>query len=72
MVAERLRAAVEALRIDNTDSPAKVVTVSIGAASASLAGPVTAAGLIAAADKSLYEAKCSGRNQIGGLAAALA
>ena len=72
VVAERLRAAVEALRIDNPDSPAKVVTVSIGAASASLAGPVTAAGLIAAADKSLYEAKGSGRNQIGGLAAALA
>ena len=69
---ERLRVAVEALRIDNPDSPAKVVTVSVGAASASLTGQVTAAGLIVAANKSLYEAKGSGRNQFGGLTAALA
>ena len=72
VVAERLRAAVEALHIDNPDSPSKVLTVSIGAASASLSGQATAASLIAAADKSLYEAKSGGRNQVGGLTRALA
>jgi diguanylate cyclase (GGDEF)-like protein len=66
VVAERLRAAVEALGLEHPDSAARVVTVSIGAASAATLGEGTAASLIAAADASLYEAKCGGRNQVRG------
>lgn len=62
VVAERLRGAVEALRIDNVDSPHGVVTISIGCASAPHRGET--ARLIDAADKALYEAKCAGRNQV--------
>ena len=67
VVAERLRAAVEALRIEHLGSPAAVVTVSIGAASTAMRGEATATILIAAADKALYEAKCAGRNQVRGM-----
>lgn len=63
-VAERLRAAVEAMRIEHGDSPFGVVTVSIGAVSGVLHGAGSAAGLVAAADKALYEAKCTGRNAV--------
>lgn len=61
-VAERLRAAVEALAVEHAGSPFGVVTVSIGAASAAQHGET--ARLIAAADKALYEAKCAGRNRV--------
>lgn len=67
VVAERLRAAVEGLRIEHIDSPAGVVTVSIGAASAASQGEAIAASLVAAADRALYEAKCAGRNQVRSL-----
>jgi diguanylate cyclase (GGDEF)-like protein len=67
VVAERLRVAVEALRIEHVGSPARVVTVSIGAASTAMRGDATATNLIAAADKALYEAKCAGRNQVRGM-----
>ncbi len=62
VVAERLRAAVEALRIEHADNPHGVVTVSIGTASAAHRGET--ARLIQAADKALYEAKCAGRNRV--------
>ena len=74
VVAERLRAAVEALRIvhpAHPDHSPGVVTVSIGAASAALQSCASTESLIAAADKALYEAKSSGRNQVRGLTVAM-
>jgi diguanylate cyclase (GGDEF)-like protein len=64
VVGERLRAAVENLRIENERSPRGVVTVSVGAASASLSGEAAAARLVEKADRALYEAKCAGRNRV--------
>jgi diguanylate cyclase (GGDEF)-like protein len=64
VVAERLRAAVQDLQIANAGSPERVVTVSIGVASAELADEVAAVRLVEDADRALYEAKCAGRNQI--------
>ena len=64
VVAERLRSAVQGLRIANAGSPFEVVTVSVGAASATLPAGAEADELIDAADKALYEAKCAGRNQV--------
>src|SRR5580698_2350658 len=63
-VAERLRAAVQNLRIDNAGSPERVVTVSIGVASAELKDEAAAARMVEDADRALYEAKCAGRNQV--------
>lgn len=63
LVAERLRASVQALAIDNAASPHGVVTVSVGVASA-MGGEQTPETLIARADAALYEAKRRGRNQI--------
>ncbi len=63
VVAERLRAAVQGLRIENAGSPEHVVTVSIGVASAELTNEAAAARLVEDADRALYEAKCAGRNQ---------
>jgi diguanylate cyclase (GGDEF)-like protein len=64
VVAERLRAMVEALGLDNPGSALGRVTVSVGAASASLNDASGPARLIEAADKALYSAKCAGRNQV--------
>lgn len=63
LVAERLRASVQALAIDNGASPHGVVTVSIGVASA-MGGEQTPDALLARADAALYEAKRRGRNQV--------
>jgi diguanylate cyclase (GGDEF)-like protein len=63
-VAERLRAAVQNLRIDNAGSPERVVTVSVGVASAELTDDAAAARMVEDADRALYEAKCAGRNQV--------
>jgi diguanylate cyclase (GGDEF)-like protein len=66
VVAERLRAAVEALQLPHPASPWACVTVSIGVAdNVHGQGQVTA--LIAAADQALYVAKCAGRNRVAGL-----
>lgn len=64
LVAERLRVAVQNLRIENQDSPERVVTVSIGVASAELDGEAAAVRLVEDADRALYQAKCAGRNQV--------
>ncbi len=63
-VAERLRMAVQNLRIDNAGSPERVVTVSIGVATAELTSDAAAARMVEDADRALYEAKCAGRNQV--------
>jgi hypothetical protein len=62
--AERLRATVQSLRIENSGSPEAVVTVSIGFASAELTDEAAAARMVEDADRALYEAKCAGRNQV--------
>ncbi len=66
IVAERIRAAVEALRLPHSGSAvAEHVTVSIGVACMHIAaGGEPAAQLIAAADAALYRAKHAGRNRI--------
>ena len=64
LVAEKLRTAVLSLGIENLDSPDRVVTVSIGAASGELTDENTAVRLVESADRALYEAKCAGRNQV--------
>jgi len=64
VVAEKLRAAVGSLAIENLDSPYRIVTVSIGAASAELTDENTAVRLVESADRALYEAKCAGRNRV--------
>jgi diguanylate cyclase (GGDEF)-like protein len=64
VVAERLRASVQDLRIQNAGSPERVVTVSIGVASAELTDEAVAARLVEDADRALYEAKCAGRNLV--------
>jgi diguanylate cyclase (GGDEF)-like protein len=63
-VAERLRAAVQNLRIDNAGSPERVVTVSIGVAIAEITDEAAAARMVEDADRALYAAKCAGRNQV--------
>jgi len=64
-VAERIRSAVSALGIPHGGSGCgPSVTLSIGVASTIPALGHTPDGLIAAADRALYAAKCSGRNRV--------
>lgn len=64
VVAEGLRATVQKVGIENVDSPERVVTVSIGVASAELTDEAAALRLVEDADRALYEAKCAGRNLV--------
>jgi diguanylate cyclase (GGDEF)-like protein len=64
VVAERLRAAVDALQIAHASSPFGRVTVSIGAASVGQETGVDAGTFVHAADAALYEAKRAGRNRV--------
>ncbi|MEP7099103.1 MAG: diguanylate cyclase [Burkholderiales bacterium] len=64
VVAERLRAAVQALAIVNADSALGIVSVSVGTAGAVPVAEGLPTALVDAADKALYEAKCAGRNQV--------
>ncbi len=63
MVAERLRQNIAAACYQADGQPI-VVTASIGVALHSIETPCDAAGLMAAADKYLYQAKNGGRNQV--------
>ena len=63
-VAERLRAAVEDLRIAHVAAPAGHVTVSIGVASLNPRPRMNPQMLVEMADAGLYEAKRGGRNTV--------
>jgi diguanylate cyclase (GGDEF)-like protein len=63
--AERMRAAVEGLRLPHATSPiSEYVTVSVGAATAEPARGGDPAGLVRRADRALYRAKQGGRNRV--------
>jgi len=65
LMAERLRAEVEALAIPHTKNPAGPhVTISVGVRAINGADPVTPSALVDAADKCLYRAKHTGRNRV--------
>jgi diguanylate cyclase (GGDEF)-like protein len=65
IVAERIRQAVEAIRLDYGDPLAHHhVTVSVGVASVIPTASTTDVDLVAAADQALYKAKAVGRNQV--------
>jgi len=64
-IAERLRATVQALRVPHGASAAAgVVTISAGVAALVPTERGDSAGLLAAADQALYEAKRRGRNRV--------
>jgi diguanylate cyclase (GGDEF)-like protein len=64
-IGERIRRQVEDLAIEHAGSTvAPVVTASVGVASTTPRGDVTAAALVAAADEALYRAKAGGRNRV--------
>ena len=63
-VAERIRAAVMRLRIQQDPEYSKTLTVSVGTATAGPAAVLSAAELYLRADKALYKAKRLGRNRI--------
>ena len=65
-IGERVRQAIEAAAIPHPAEPTgrKVVTVSVGAAAMVTDDGLNAAGLVAAADAALYEAKRNGRNLV--------
>ena len=63
-IAERMRAAVEALQVPNEAGDEGLVTVSIGCAAIRATDTTTTADLLAAADAALYEGKRRGRNRV--------
>jgi diguanylate cyclase (GGDEF)-like protein len=63
-IAERVRAAIEALRIPHPAAPLGFVSVSIGVATLAPYKTANEQSLIEAADAALYEAKRRGRNRV--------
>lgn len=64
LIAERMRDAIQKLRLVAAPKVELSITVSIGGAYASLLPGATAANWIARADKELYRAKSGGRNRV--------
>jgi diguanylate cyclase (GGDEF)-like protein len=64
MVAEKIRQAIRALNIPHASSPAGIVTMSIGIASAAPGFDNPPDDLIQAADRALYRAKHDGRDRV--------
>jgi diguanylate cyclase (GGDEF)-like protein len=65
-VAERARAAVEALKEPHEKSAYGVVTISVGIAAMVPTKQIDAGALVQRADAALYRAKKNGRNRIAG------
>jgi len=64
-VAERIRAAVAALRIEHLGSPDGIATVSIGTCCLVPSGDnASTADVLNAADRALYQATAAGRNTV--------
>jgi diguanylate cyclase (GGDEF)-like protein len=63
-VADRLRAAIEALQIEHPRSEHRVLTVSIGVTACRSPNGLAPQLLIGMADRALYEAKSKGRNRV--------
>jgi diguanylate cyclase (GGDEF)-like protein len=64
-LAERMRSAIEAIRLPYMDAAARRhVTASIGVAAVVPSGSAAPAQLVSAADEALYRAKAVGRNQV--------
>nr|WP_221383210.1 diguanylate cyclase [Actinoplanes polyasparticus] len=64
LVAERVRASVEALALPHEGSPRGVVSISVGVAGTVPEGDQLPESLVEAADGALYRAKRNGRNQV--------
>jgi diguanylate cyclase (GGDEF)-like protein len=63
LIAAAIHSAVSALAIEHTESEHGLITVSIGVASTDEESVMDALALIKAADRAVYRAKASGRNQ---------
>jgi diguanylate cyclase (GGDEF)-like protein len=66
LIAERIRLAVENVRLDTTDGKETRTTISIGVTTAFPVSGMTTDDFVATADKNLYLAKNSGRNRVCG------
>ncbi len=64
LIAERIRAAIEAADMRHTGSPSGRVTASLGVAASLVFDGDDAASLLQAADRALYRAKALGRNRV--------
>jgi len=64
IVAEKIRLAIEKLKLTHEKSDKNIVTVSIGGAAVIASQASDSANLLAAADAALYRAKHSGRNRV--------